>query len=156
MNRTLIFAVAAGVAVMPAVFGLAGNPSFSHRLPVQVPAGAPLVQEVGDSELRVVDAEPTGSESTSGPDSGRGSSGADGQSGSAGSAGSEPGDDKGGAPSRSSTSGADDHGGSGKTAPSTSSGDSHGGGSVGGSSGSKGGSGGSKGGSGGHDGSGHH
>ena len=33
-------AVAGGVAATPAVAGLAGNPSFSHEIPVPAPSGA--------------------------------------------------------------------------------------------------------------------
>jgi hypothetical protein len=33
-------AVAGGVAATPAVAGLAGNPSFSHEIPVPVPSAA--------------------------------------------------------------------------------------------------------------------
>lgn len=47
MKRLLIFsatAVAAAAVAGPAVAGLAGNPSFSHKLPVHVPSQAQLVQ----------------------------------------------------------------------------------------------------------------
>jgi hypothetical protein len=44
MKRLLLIAVsflaAAAAAVVPAVIGLAGNPSFSHQLPVRVPSQA--------------------------------------------------------------------------------------------------------------------
>jgi hypothetical protein len=147
MHRTLIFAVAAGVALMPAVVGLAGNPSFSHRLPVQAPVGAPAVQEVGDDELRVVDATPTGRggvPTSDGPEDG---SGKDGHSGTG--PASEPGDDKTGSAARgggaTGASTVDDHGGSRKATS-----------SKGGSGGSGGASKGGSGGHGGNDGSGHH
>lgn len=47
MNRFLIAsaaAVAAMAAAVPAVAGLAGNPSFSHKLPVHVPSQAQVVE----------------------------------------------------------------------------------------------------------------
>ncbi|HEY7046747.1 MAG TPA: response regulator transcription factor [Jatrophihabitantaceae bacterium] len=47
MKRLLIFsaaAVAAAAVAVPAVAGLAGNPSFSHKPPVHVPSQAQLVQ----------------------------------------------------------------------------------------------------------------
>jgi len=47
MKRLLIFsatAVAAVAVAVPAVAGLAGNPSFTHKLPVHVPSQAQLVQ----------------------------------------------------------------------------------------------------------------
>lgn len=44
MKRILLvaagIALAGGIAATPAVAGLAGNPSFSHDIPVPVPAGA--------------------------------------------------------------------------------------------------------------------
>ena len=46
MKRMLIFSAAAVAtigAAVPAVAGLAGNPSFSHKLPVHVPSQAQLV-----------------------------------------------------------------------------------------------------------------
>src|SRR5882672_10154410 len=56
MNRLLIIsglAAAACVAVaVPAVAGLSGNPSFSHRLPVTVPTQAQLVQFDDRGQLR--------------------------------------------------------------------------------------------------------
>jgi hypothetical protein len=56
MNRLLIIsglAAAACVAVaVPAVAGLSGNPSFSHRIPVTVPTQAQLVQFDDRGQLR--------------------------------------------------------------------------------------------------------
>jgi hypothetical protein len=46
MNRLMIVTAIAGAScaiAVPAVAGLAGNPSFSHRLPVRVPSQAQLV-----------------------------------------------------------------------------------------------------------------
>jgi hypothetical protein len=52
MKRLLLTcaaAIAAGGAVtVPAVAGLSGNPSFSHRIPVPAPSGARVVQLVDD------------------------------------------------------------------------------------------------------------
>jgi hypothetical protein len=47
MKRLLIFSAAAAATVttaVPAVAGLAGNPSFSHKLPVKVPSQAKVVE----------------------------------------------------------------------------------------------------------------
>jgi len=55
MNRLLIASAVAAAACavsVPAVAGLAGNPSFNHRLPVHVPSQARLVQV--DDHGRVV------------------------------------------------------------------------------------------------------
>lgn len=47
MNRLIIVTAVAGASfavAVPAVAGLAGNPSFSHRLPVRTPSHAQVVQ----------------------------------------------------------------------------------------------------------------
>lgn len=47
MKRLLLYSAAAAAiaaAGIPAVAGLAGNPSFSHKLPVRAPSQAQLVQ----------------------------------------------------------------------------------------------------------------
>jgi len=41
MRRIPILTTAAAVALVPAVFGLSGNPALSHSVPVRVPATSP-------------------------------------------------------------------------------------------------------------------
>lgn len=82
-------AVAAGAAATPAVAGLAGNPSFSHEIPVPVPSAAKTPQFAVDHSL---DRSPGGATVTAG-------------TGPA----TEPGDDRGGISPHAEPG--DDHGG---------------------------------------------
>ncbi len=47
MQRLLAFSVVAAAAVVAAVVGLAGNPSFAETVPVRVPAHAHLEDDAG-------------------------------------------------------------------------------------------------------------
>lgn len=89
-------AVAGGVAATPAVAGLAGNPSFSHEIPVPVPssAKAPLF---ADDHSRDGGPVPAVATTEPGDDHGGGTPHA------------EPGDDHGGATPHAEPG--DDHGG---------------------------------------------
>jgi hypothetical protein len=55
MRRLVVLCAAASVAAVPAVIGLAGNPSFSHTVPVSVPSQAKVanttVHDAGDDRL---------------------------------------------------------------------------------------------------------
>jgi hypothetical protein len=71
MKRLLLYSAAAAAvaaAGVPAVAGLAGNPSFSHKLPVRAPTQAQLVQF--DDHARIVHSSthPTARESEPGDD----------------------------------------------------------------------------------------
>jgi hypothetical protein len=55
MKRFFAFGLAAAVAAVPAVVGLAGNASFAHSVPVQVPAH---VQSIDDRGGQTRTAEP--------------------------------------------------------------------------------------------------
>jgi hypothetical protein len=63
MQRGLIISAVAlaavGLAAAPAVAGLAGNPSFSHQLPVRVPSQARTAQLAVDDHGRDGSQEPT-------------------------------------------------------------------------------------------------
>jgi hypothetical protein len=101
MKRLLIYSAAAAAiaaAGIPAVAGLAGNPSFSHKLPVRPPSQAQLV-EFDDHGQAVHSTRPTARESEPGDD----------RSGT-GTRAPEPGDDRSGAGTRAPESG-DDSGG---------------------------------------------
>jgi hypothetical protein len=101
MQRGLIISAVAlaavGLAAAPAVAGLAGNPSFSHQLPVHVPSQARAPQLVDDHGHD--GARPSKS---SEPEPGDDRGGATSEP--------EPGDDRGGATSGEPEPG-DDHGG---------------------------------------------
>ncbi len=104
LQRGLIISAVAlaavGLAAAPAVAGLAGNPSFSHQLPVHVPSQARAPQLVDDHGRD--DARPSkSSEPEPGDDRGGASSEP------------EPGDDRGGATSSESEPGDDRGSGSG-------------------------------------------
>ena len=47
MKKLLIAAAVAAVAAVPGVTGLVGNASFAQSVPVQVPAGASIVDDHG-------------------------------------------------------------------------------------------------------------
>ncbi|MGI8668155.1 MAG: hypothetical protein ACR2N4_19350 [Jatrophihabitans sp.] len=149
MKRLLIGAgigAAALIAAAPAVAGLAGNPSFSHDLPVRVPSQAQVVsfddhghQQVEHSTGRT--ASPTDTR-TAVPTS-RTTEPGDDHSGARSSTSTEPGDDHGGTrnsatpsvtrtavPTSRTTEPGDDHGGT-RSSTSTEPGDDHGGGGSG-------------------------
>jgi hypothetical protein len=72
MKRLLIVAgtaIAACAAAMPAFAGISGNPSFSHRLPVRVPAQAQLAHfdDHGDAIVNPADSSKTGTSPTATP-----------------------------------------------------------------------------------------
>jgi hypothetical protein len=100
--KRLLFVIVAGVgavgiAAVPAVAGLAGNPSFSHQLPVPVPSQARVAQFVDDSghdsSVRSVTATPTATPSTT-PAKTRSAHPEPGDDRSRGSREPEPGDDR--------------------------------------------------------------
>ena len=132
MKRVLIFtgvaAVAIGLSAAPAVAGLAGNPSFSHQIPVRVPSGATTAQLADDHGD---DNRPTGGPSTpasiqSTTDDRHGSpSPTDGDRPGSPTA-SEPGDDHGHDGSPSATATPSDHRGSPTTSGEPEPGDDHG------------------------------
>lgn len=49
MKRAILFTLAAGVAMLPAVFGVAGNATFSRSIPASIPSGASVLPSVDDS-----------------------------------------------------------------------------------------------------------
>ena len=130
MHRGLIITAVAlaavGLAAAPAVAGLAGNPSFSHQLPVHVPSQARVAQlvddhgrdnatppksaepEPGDDRGGVTSGEPEPGDDRGGVTSGEPEPGDD--RGGVTSGEPEPGDDRGGATSGEPEPG-DDHGG---------------------------------------------
>jgi uncharacterized membrane protein YgcG len=70
MNRILIataIAAASCAIAVPAVAGLAGNPSFNHRLPVNVPSQAQLVQFDEHGRVLPADDSSTSAEPTKSP-----------------------------------------------------------------------------------------
>jgi hypothetical protein len=111
--------VAGGVAAAPAVAGLAGNPSFSHQIPVRVPSQVRTPQLV-DDHSRDARPSPTATHSHSatrhaepGDDRGGETRHAEpGDDRGGPSRGAEPGDDRGGASEPGDDSGGG-HGGSG-------------------------------------------
>ncbi|HEY3088793.1 MAG TPA: hypothetical protein VGJ59_12095 [Jatrophihabitantaceae bacterium] len=108
MKRLLIYSAAAAAiaaAGIPAVAGLAGNPSFSHKLPVRPPSQAQLV-EFDDHGRAVRSTPPTARESEPGDDRGG-----------AGTSAPEPGDDRGGAGTHAPEPGDDSGGHRGGTGP---------------------------------------
>lgn len=117
MNRLIIVGAVASAAfavAVPAVAGLAGNPSFSHRLPVRAPSQAQLVQFDDRGHVIGVAATTMTPPRTPGDDHG----------GLRTSHTPEPGDDRGGdrttsAPSRGETEPGDDRGGDATTATSS-------------------------------------
>jgi hypothetical protein len=105
MKRLLLILAAivatVGIAATPAVAGLAGNPSFSHQIPVPVPSQAQSPQFADDhGRDRTVTAASTSPSSHAEPGDDRGGA----------TAHVEPGDDHGGSGSGHGESG-DDHGG---------------------------------------------
>jgi hypothetical protein len=90
MKRLLLIlagvVAAGGIAATPAVAGLAGNPSFSHEIPVPLPSAARALGFAGDHGHHASPASPTTARTAATPDD-RG-----GQRPHA-----EPGDDRGGA-----------------------------------------------------------
>jgi len=62
---TAVAVAATGLAAAPAVAGLTHNPSFSHQLPVRVPSDAQSVQVGDDHSLTVHEARSPGSSSVS-------------------------------------------------------------------------------------------
>jgi len=71
MKRLLLYSVAAAAiaaAGIPAVAGLAGNPSFSHKLPVRAPSQAQLVQFDDHGQAVHSSTAPTARESEPGDD----------------------------------------------------------------------------------------
>jgi hypothetical protein len=117
MKRLLLYSIAAAAiaaAGIPAVAGLAGNPSFSHKLPVRAPSQAQLVQFDDHGKAVHSSTHTTSREAEPGDDRRRST---------------EPGDDRGGAGTRAPEPG-DDLGGdhAGATEPGDDSGG-HGGGS---------------------------
>jgi hypothetical protein len=109
MKRVLIFSAAAAAAIaaaVPAVAGLAGNPSFSHKLPVHVPSQA---QVVGfDDHGHAVS---TGAASTHASTPSRSPEPGDDNGGARTSRAPEPGDDNGGARTSRAPEPGDDNGG---------------------------------------------
>jgi hypothetical protein len=108
MKRLLLILAAivatGGIAAAPAVAGLAGNPSFSHQIPVPVPSQAQAPQFADDhARDRTVTAATTSptSRSTSHAEPGDDRGGA--------TAHAEPGDDRGGVNGHAEPG--DDHGG---------------------------------------------
>ena len=92
MKRMLLILAAVvatgGIAAAPAVAGIAGNPSFSHQIPVPVPSQAQSPRFADDhGHDGAVTATPTSSASHAEPGDDRGGA----------SAHPEPGDDRGGA-----------------------------------------------------------
>ncbi|MEO9236805.1 MAG: hypothetical protein ABI418_01810 [Jatrophihabitantaceae bacterium] len=117
MNRLLVasaIVVGALATATPAVAGLAGNPSFSHKLPVRVPSSGQVVQfddhgqEVSDNRGSQSSRPSATSISTheAGDDNGGAST----------SRSAEPGDDNGGASTSRSAEPGDDHGSDANTA----------------------------------------
>ena len=43
MKRTALLTIAAAIAAVPAILGVAGNDTFSQRVPAMIPAGASVV-----------------------------------------------------------------------------------------------------------------
>lgn len=70
MKRTLVFIAAAAVAAVPAVIGLAANPSLSHAVPVSVPTQATrstLLDDRGGESDRDARTEPGDDRDVNGP-----------------------------------------------------------------------------------------
>jgi len=105
MKRLLLILAAivatGGIAATPAVAGLAGNPSFSHQIPVPVPRSAQSPQFADDHGR-------DGAVPTASPSPTRHAEPGDDRGGS-GSGHAEPGDDRGGATGHGEPG--DDHGG---------------------------------------------
>jgi hypothetical protein len=98
MKRVLLYPVAAAAiaaAGIPAAAGLAGNPSFSHKLPVRTPSQAQLVQFDDHGRAVHSSTHPTARESEPGEDR-RPSTEPGDDRGGARSGEPEPGDDSGG------------------------------------------------------------
>jgi len=106
MKRMLLILAAivatGGIAATPAVAGLAGNPSFSHQIPVPVPSQAQSPQFADDhGRDRTATAASTSPTSRAEPGDDRGGT----------TPHAEPGDDRGGATANAEPG--DDHGGRG-------------------------------------------
>ena len=80
MKRLMIMAVGLTMAAVPAVFGLADNPSLSHSVAVRIPSGAKMVtaSQFGNAS-RVGHGTATSGQATSGPSGPSGPSGMGGQ-----------------------------------------------------------------------------
>src|SRR6185437_14341793 len=99
MKRLLLILAAivatGGIAATPAVAGLAGNPSFSHQIPVPVPSQAQSPRFADDHGRATRHAEP-GDDRGGDRGGAAASAGTGDDRGGSGSGHAEPGDDRGG------------------------------------------------------------
>jgi hypothetical protein len=70
MRRLIILAASAAVAAVPAVFGLAGNPSFSQSVPVHVPSQVKLASTHSSSTTKATKIDDHGKHAEPGDDRG--------------------------------------------------------------------------------------